>query len=83
VLKEAAAIDEATLHEHLERSHRNVAEGQLHIQRQREVIRRLERSGYDSRRAHWLLGTFEDLLRLHVQDRDRLVRDLAALQSVA
>jgi hypothetical protein len=78
MLKEYA--DDALLREHLELAERHVADGQLHLQRQRAVIRRLEHSGYDSREAHWLLGTIEGLLRMHVRERDRL-RELARMQA--
>jgi hypothetical protein len=74
MLKEYA--DDAVLREHLELAQRYVTEGQWHVQRQRAVIRGLERYGYDSRDARWLLGTIEDLLRMHVRERDRL-RELA------
>ena len=78
MLKEYA--DHAVLREHLEQAQRQVTDGQLHVQRQRAVIRRLEHGGYDSREAHWFLGTIEDLLRMHVRDRDRL-RELAWMQA--
>jgi hypothetical protein len=70
-------MDKATLREHLELANRLVTAGHQHIERQREVIRRLERDGHDSREANWLLGTFEHLLRIHVRDRDRLERAIA------
>ena len=70
MLKEYA--DDALLCEHLELAERQVTDGRLHVQRQWAVIRRLEHGGYDSREARWLLGTIEDLLRMHVRERDRL-----------
>ena len=78
MLKEYA--DNALQCEHLELAERQVTDGRLHVQRQRAVIRRLEHSGYDSREAHWLLGTIEGLLRMHVRERDRL-RELAGMQA--
>ena len=78
MLKEYA--DDALLREHLELAERNVTDGQLHVQRQRAVIRRLEHGGYDSGEARWLLGTIENLLRMHVRERDRL-RELARMQA--
>ena len=68
--------NDTVLREHLERAQRYVTEGRLHVQRQRAVIRGLESGGYDSREARWLLSTIEDLLQMHVRDRDRL-RELA------
>jgi hypothetical protein len=67
-------MDKATLRDDLELANCLVTAGHQHVERQREVVRRLERDGHDSREAHWLLGTFEHLLRIHVRDRDRLER---------
>ena len=78
MLKECA--DDALLCEHLELAERQVTDGRLHVQRQRAVIRRLEHRGYDSGEARWLLGTIQDLLRMHVRERDRL-RELAGMQA--
>jgi hypothetical protein len=71
------------LSERLEQAQRHVRDGRLHVQRQRAVIRRLERGGYDSREARWLLSTIEKLLRMHIRERDWLARELAWLQSDA
>ena len=77
MMKEYAALNEAMLSEHLERAHRHVADGKRVVERQRKLVHRLERSGRDSRRAHWLLGNFEDLLQIQVQGRNWLIRELA------
>ena len=77
MLKEYTVTDEAMLRERLKSAQHNATEGQLHVHRQRAVIRRLEREGHDSREARWFLGTIEDLLRMHIRERDRLARELA------
>ena len=74
----SVALYEAMLRGRLQQAERHVREGRLHVQRQRAVIRRLERSGYDSRDARFLLGTIEQLLRVHIQERDALAREIAA-----
>ena len=74
----SVALYEAMLRGRLQRAERHVRDGRLHVQRQRAVIRRLERSGYDSRDARFLLGTIEELLRLHIRERDALAREIAA-----
>jgi hypothetical protein len=71
------ALYEAMLRGRLQQAERHVREGRLHVQRQRAVIRRLEQGGYDSRDARFLLGTIEELLCLHIRERDALVREIA------
>ena len=39
---------------------------------------RLEQGGYDSHDARFLLGTIEELLRLHIRERDAFAREIAA-----
>ena len=68
------------LRQRLELAQRHVRDGGLHVKRQRAVIRRLERGGCDSREASWLLGTIEDLLRMHMRERDLLGQELASMQ---
>jgi hypothetical protein len=61
--------------QHLELAERHISEGMRHIMRQRELIERLECSGHDTRDANRLLRQFEDVLELHVRDRDRLRKE--------
>jgi hypothetical protein len=65
-------MDRAMVLEHLEMAHRHVSDGERHVARQRALIAELDRDGHDSWRARLLLQQFEDMLRLHVQERDRL-----------
>jgi hypothetical protein len=69
-------MDREMLKAHLEQAERHVSEGEQHITRQRELIAELERKGRDTTRANELLCRFEEMLALHVHDRDRLRKEL-------
>jgi hypothetical protein len=64
--------------QHLEQAERHVLLGMRHVMRQRELIQRLESGGHDTREANRLLRQFEDLLELHIHDRDRLRREVVS-----
>lgn len=65
------------LREHLAIASRHVAQGEQHVSRQRELIAELERNGHNTAQATQLLVQFEELLAMHIADRDRIVRELA------
>ena len=69
-------IDRATLEQHLTLAEMHVAQGIEHIARQRELIAKLRRGGHSLLRATDTLAQFEDLLDLHIADRDRLLHEL-------
>ncbi len=69
-------MDSAMLFDHLARAERQVAEGERHVATQRELVAKLGRDGHDTEQARLLLKQFEDLLALHVADRDRLLREV-------
>ena len=58
-----------------------MAEGELHIAHQRELVAKLERDGHDTKDARQLLKQFDELQQLHIQDRDRLDRELAEISN--
>jgi hypothetical protein len=66
-----------TLQEQLELARRRVTAAKQNVERQRALIRTLERDDQDSSEALWLLGTFERLLQIHVRERNRLERAIA------
>ena len=70
-------MDKAMIQDHLEQARRHVADGDKHVARQRKLVAKLDRDGHDSREARRLLQQFEELQRLHIGDRDRLVKKLA------
>lgn len=62
---------------HLAIVERHVAQGDLIVGRQRELIAVLERVGRDTTGAIELLGNFEILQAAHIAHRLRLMEDLA------
>jgi Spy/CpxP family protein refolding chaperone len=63
--------------DHLAQARRHVAQGEQHVMRQRELVAEMERDGHDTAQSRALLKQFEELLALHVADRDRMERELA------
>jgi hypothetical protein len=57
---------------------RHVAVGERHIAQQHEIIASLERKGLDTSEAKAVLLQFKELQAMHVADRDRLKKELAA-----
>jgi len=57
-------------------ANRHIASGTRVIIRQRQLIDELEADGHDTREALALLARFEDMLALHLADRDRLFGEL-------
>ena len=66
----------ALLQRHLAQAEKDVALGTLHVERQLEILAELGRDGHPTKQAEQLLQTFEDSLRLHIEGRDRLLKEL-------
>jgi hypothetical protein len=62
--------------EHLAFVERRIEEGEVHIQRQREIIAGLERAGLDTAAARDLLGVYEQTLSEHLAELERLRHEL-------
>jgi hypothetical protein len=71
-------MDRQVITERLAQTDRRVAEGRVRVLRQYQLIEQLERDGQDTTRALRLLGQYDNLLALHVANRDRLVARLDA-----
>jgi hypothetical protein len=71
-------MDRQMLLEHLAMANKHVETGERHVRRQRELIAELERDGHDTASARQLLEQFEKLQEMHIADRDRIQRELAA-----
>jgi len=69
--------DPALVRKHLAQAERDVGLGTRHVQRQREILAELGRDGHPTEQAEQLLRTFEESLKLHVGERDRLQQELA------
>jgi hypothetical protein len=72
-------MDRAMVERHLELAEKHVALGREHVATQQRIVADFESAGHDSGIARRLLATFEDLLRTHEADRDRIARELATL----
>jgi hypothetical protein len=69
-------MDPVMLQEHLAQAERHVSEGERNATQQRELIARLERDGCDTGEARRQLRQLEAWLALHIEDRDRLRKEL-------
>lgn len=71
-------IDRAALEQSLAEAQRHVIGGEHHVARQRTIVAGLERDGQVEAAANAarLLKQFEEVLSLHVADRDRLRKKL-------
>jgi hypothetical protein len=74
------SLDREMIMEHLSTADRHVAEGEMHVERQRILVENLARDRHDTKQAEALLKQFEEVLALHMQDRDRLLKELAESQ---
>lgn len=71
-------MDGTPAQEHLAQAERHIAQAEKTVARQREIVAELRRDGHDTMLAQSLLKEFEELLALHVADRERLRREVAA-----
>jgi hypothetical protein len=72
-------MDRATLEDHLAMAEQHIAQGEQHIMRQRGIVAELERGGHDSTAARQFLVVLEQTQAVHLADRDRVQKELAAL----
>jgi hypothetical protein len=63
-------MDHIMLAQHLAEEEEHVVSGRRAIIRQRELILDLERDGHEAAEARRLLAKFEEVLKLHMADRD-------------
>ncbi len=61
---------------HLALADRHATRGQVLIAEQRDRVDRLRRDGRDAGALEEFLGRLEDIQRLHIEHRDRLLREL-------
>jgi hypothetical protein len=69
-------MDRATILDHLAFALRRVAEGELHIAQEHEIIASLERDGLDASPLKVALLQLEELQGMLIADRDRLKKEL-------
>jgi hypothetical protein len=70
-------MDGTTLLEHLEWAERYVAEGLIHIRRQKLLIAALEGGGKDATQAKRILAVLEKAQLDHVAERERLAEGMS------
>jgi hypothetical protein len=71
-----SGMDRGTILDHLALALRRVAEGELHIAQQHEIIASLERHGLDASPLKAALLLLEELQGMLIDDRDRLKNEL-------
>lgn|SRR5438876_6610812 len=71
-------MDKAMALAHLALAERHIARGYEHLASQTRIVANLENAGHDTAMAQSLLETFRDIQRIHLADRDRIKRELAA-----
>ena len=69
-------MDRTMGQQHLAQAERHVAQGDVIVARQRELVSRLERAGLDTKAASLLLRQFEISQALHVAHRNRRRKEL-------
>lgn len=72
-------MDRKIVEEHLAKARELRAKGQEQLDHQRSILAGLERDGHDTAIASKLLETMQVTQRLHVEDCDRLAKELAEL----
>jgi hypothetical protein len=72
-------MDRARIELHLASAEEHVALAGDTVERQREIIVKLELDGHGIVEAQRLLVYFEEQLAMHVADRDRLRKELAEI----
>jgi hypothetical protein len=73
------AMDRKALQEHLQLAEAQLADAKAYVERQRQFIARLEELDQDSGEARDILLVFEDNLRQHESDRERILIELSRL----
>ena len=66
--------------EHLARAEERIAHSEKIIARQRAQIEELELANFETRSARQLLAEFEQLLRLQIEDRDWMRKELGTAE---
>jgi hypothetical protein len=69
-------LDRVRLQERLDQAERNVSEAKWHMDCMRELVREIQRGGRDLRLAKNVLRQFEERLVTHIDERDRLRKEL-------
>jgi len=60
------------LEDHLAATERLLAEGERHVAYLRELVDQMERDGHDTAQATQLLKEFEEVVAVHIAERNRM-----------
>jgi hypothetical protein len=74
-------MDRYLLRKSIAVAERHIAECEVRIAKQRELIANMEKLGVETARSKALLATFQQSLGLHIADYDRLQRELMAIET--
>ena len=66
-------MDQGVLQQHLAQAERHIAQGVVHLARQRVLIAELHRAGHATDEARAILDSLMETQVLHEQDRERLL----------
>jgi len=72
-------VDRHLLEEYLAMAERHVAEGEVHLLRQRQLVSDLRRNGHDATESEKFLAQLEALQAMLLEDRDRLRLKLSGM----
>jgi hypothetical protein len=70
-------MDRALLLQHLALAERHISEGAEHLAKQQELIDRMISHRHDTRGALAVLATMRETQANHIQDRERILKELA------
>jgi len=70
-------MDRLMWQRHLAIAERHVGAARGHISHRRQIVAELEQGGHDTTMAKAILTQLEAMLKLHIEDRDRLQADLS------
>lgn len=69
-------MNRSDLLQQLKQVERHLGEGEAHLARQEALIAKLDKHQHDTRGALAVLTTLRETQALHLQDRDRILREL-------
>ena len=72
-------MDRDTIQRYLDQTEKHLATSDKLVEDQKALIALLEERGYDTARSKTALAHLEEMRRLHVADRDRLLQALREL----
>ena len=74
-------MDRETIQRYLDQTEKHLATSDKLVADQKALIALLEERGYDTARSKTALTHLEEMRRLHVADRDRLLQALSLTES--